>query len=126
MICLSLLQLSTLGNLDGGGGLATIGTVRLNFIDNIKSFNNLAKDNVLAIEPGRVDGANEDWCRRNAPVFKSSRRSGGRRIGSSKLEIWDRRPHVEKKRDEYKEEENAHAKLTLAAILLYMYKNKKL
>ena len=56
-----ILQLSTLGNLDRSGGLAAVGTVRLNLVHNVKSFDDLAKDNMLPIKPGGIDGANEDW-----------------------------------------------------------------
>jgi hypothetical protein len=40
--------------------LATLGSNSFDFVDDIQALDNLAKDNVLAIEPGSIDGTDED------------------------------------------------------------------
>ena len=54
------LQLTTLGDLDRCRGLATLGSNFFDFVDDIKALDNLSKYNMLAIEPGSIDGADED------------------------------------------------------------------
>jgi len=37
-----------------------LGSKSFDFVDDIKALENLSKDNMLAIEPGSIDGADED------------------------------------------------------------------
>ena len=57
------LQLTALGDLHRCRGLSTLRSNTLDLVNDIKSINNLAEDNVLAIEPGSINGADEDCSR---------------------------------------------------------------
>jgi hypothetical protein len=54
------LQLAGLLDGDGLGGLAGLGSDALDGLDNVEALNNLSEDNVLAIQPGGLDGADEE------------------------------------------------------------------
>ena len=57
-----LFQLSAVLDGDGAAGLATVGTLGLDLLNNVLSLEDLAKDDVTAIEPGGLDGGDEDCC----------------------------------------------------------------
>lgn len=59
----NFLQLTALGDLYRCRGLSTLRSNTLDLVNDIKSINNLAEDNVLAIEPGSINGADEDCSR---------------------------------------------------------------
>jgi hypothetical protein len=54
------LQLARLLDGDRLGGLSGLGADLLNGIDNVKTLDNLAEDDVLAVQPGGLDGADEE------------------------------------------------------------------
>lgn len=54
------LQLTRVGDDELGLGGTGLGTERLNLLDNVKTVNNLTKDNVLAIQPWAWDGGDEE------------------------------------------------------------------
>ncbi len=57
---MGVLQLARSLDDDLGAGLASLRAVGLDALDNIHALNNLAKDNVLAIEPGGLHGGQEE------------------------------------------------------------------
>jgi hypothetical protein len=58
--CNSCLQLAGLLDGDGLSGLAAGGADALDGLDDVKALDDLAEDNVLAIEPRGLDGADEE------------------------------------------------------------------
>ena len=54
------LQLARLLNRDRLGGLAGLGADTLDGLDNVKTLDDLAEDDVLAVEPRGLDGADEE------------------------------------------------------------------
>jgi hypothetical protein len=52
--------LTAVGNGDSGGGTASLGTVLLNSLNDIHTLNYGTEDGVLTIEPGGLDGADEE------------------------------------------------------------------
>ncbi len=57
---LGSLELSAVGDDDLLGGLAGLRANSLDGLDDIQALNNLAEDNVLAVQPGAGDSANEE------------------------------------------------------------------
>jgi hypothetical protein len=57
---LTSLQLARLLDGDGLGGLSGLGADLLDGLDDVETLDNLAEDNVLAIEPRGLDGADEE------------------------------------------------------------------
>ena len=57
-----LFELSAVLDGDGAAGLATVGALGLDLLDNVLSLKDLAEDDVTAIEPGGLDGGDEDCC----------------------------------------------------------------
>ena len=57
-----LFELSAILDGDGVAGLATVGALGLDLLDNVLSLEDLAEDDVTAIEPGGLDGGDEDCC----------------------------------------------------------------
>jgi hypothetical protein len=54
------LQLAGLLNGDGLRGLAGLGSDTLDGLDNVETLLDLAEDDVLAVQPGGLDGADEE------------------------------------------------------------------
>ena len=59
-ICSIYLELATVGNDNFAGCFSTARAVRLNFLDNFQALNDPSEDDVLAIQPGGRDRANEE------------------------------------------------------------------
>ena len=66
-----LFELSAVLDGDGVAGLATVGALGLDLLDNILSLEDLAEDDVTAIEPGGLDSGDEDCCHFKERTFKS-------------------------------------------------------
>lgn len=53
-------ELTTIGDHDLLGGLTRLGAVRLDLLDNVHTFDDLAEDDVLLVEPGGLGGGDEE------------------------------------------------------------------
>lgn len=54
------LALTAVGDGDGGLGLARAGTLGLDTLDNVHTLDDLAEDDVLAVQPGGDNGGDEE------------------------------------------------------------------
>lgn len=61
LLCfLQCLEFTTVSNGNLASGTSRVRTIALNLTDNLHTLNNLAENNVLAIQPGSLDSANEE------------------------------------------------------------------
>lgn len=60
LLSLTTLQCTRVGNLDGGGRLAARAAKLLDLADDVHTLNDLAKDDVSAVEPRGLDSSDEE------------------------------------------------------------------